>query len=197
MRESSVLQRIKLASAQIGCTLLRNNSGAATDSTGRLIRYGLGNESERLNNELKSGDLVGWTPLLITQADVGRTVAIFTNCECKSIDTGWRGKPRNKREHAQKAFIDLVIKNGGIAGFTASELDLYRMVARSSGENLATFQRGVQISTVYGCCKVVPSIDLIVRRSHTISLSAVAAPVNFTIIPTFVVTAAVPIAKVS
>lgn len=53
-----------------------------------------------------SSDLIGWTKKVITQDDVGKTVAIFTAIEIKY------GKTATTVE--QKAFINAVNSSGGL-----------------------------------------------------------------------------------
>lgn len=124
--ESRVQSLVRLAASKYGHKLLRNNSGAYSDDTGRVIRYGLGNDSKQLNDVYKSPDLIGWTSVTITPEMVGRHVAIVTGAECKGSD--FKGKPRNKREEAQENFLADIRKAGGIAGFVASEEDYYTLI---------------------------------------------------------------------
>lgn len=126
MNETSIQTELRLEASRLGMFLWRNNSGACRDVTGRVIRYGLGNDSARLNEHFKSSDLVGFTPMLITQEHVGKTVAVFTGVECKRSD--WRGHPTDKREIAQQAFLDTIKRGGGMAGFATSVSDLYTII---------------------------------------------------------------------
>ena len=113
--ESEIQQEIQLESPKHGVTLLRNNSGAFKDETGRLIRYGLGHTSN--NQPFKSSDLIGWTEVLITPKMVGTRVAIFTAVEIKS--ESWKPS-NNDREQAQNNFIMWVKSRGGIAAMLNS-----------------------------------------------------------------------------
>ena len=112
--EARVQSEIRLEAVRAGVRLFRNNSGAFKDDTGRLVRYGLGNESAALNAALKSSDLIGLRPRLITLADVGTTIAQFLARECKHPNWKYHG---SDAEIAQKAFIDLVTTEGGDAAF--------------------------------------------------------------------------------
>lgn len=109
--EDIVQQEIQLEAAQYGIILLRNNSGALKDITGRPVRFGLGNISKEVNKESKSSDLIGITPVVITPEMVGQTVGLFTAIEVK--DEKWK-KITTKRERAQQNFIDWTISLGGI-----------------------------------------------------------------------------------
>jgi len=116
--ESKVQKQIRLVTNLTGGLLLRNNSGVARElrEGGRLayVRYGLGNESEKLNKTFKSSDLIGITPVVIRPEHVGRTWGIFTAIETKR--TGWKycGNPREK---GQLFFINAIRARGGIAAF--------------------------------------------------------------------------------
>ena len=124
--ENLVQQKIRILAGYCGATLMRNNSGAATDQTGRLIRYGLGNDSAQLNQVVKSSDLIGFTELTIQARHIGKKMAIFTAIEVKA--TGWQYRPADKRAVAQRAFIDIINNAGGLAGFAQCEDDLKRIL---------------------------------------------------------------------
>jgi len=124
--ESELQQLIQLAGPMFGCILLRNNSGCLKDSKGRLVRFGIGNVSERHNEISKSSDLIGITEIVITPDMVGKTVGVFTAIEVKREDWQPRG---DKREKAQQAFIDWVIARGGIAGF-ANSVERFKQILK-------------------------------------------------------------------
>lgn len=125
MDESTLEQQIQLEGARFRVQLMRNNSGAFKDATGRFVWYGLGNVSKKHSANIKSSDLVGFTQVQITPDMVGQTVAIFTAIEVKR--PGWRMSMTDKRERAQKAFIDWINANGGRAGF-ATSLEEFRKI---------------------------------------------------------------------
>ena len=116
--EDVVQQRIRLMIGGAGMTPMRNNVGACQDQTGRLIRYGLMNDTKDLNEKFKSSDLIVPRPMLITQEWVGHVVGVFAAIECK--ETGWKLTPGDKRGQAQKNFHDLIRAAGGFAGFATS-----------------------------------------------------------------------------
>lgn len=126
MSEASVSQQIRLDAASCGVDLWRNNSGAFQDLTGRWIRYGLANDSAELNERIKSSDLIGVRPLLITPEWVGHTVGVFIAVETKQ--PGWR---MDQRAKAQAAFHDIVRKDGGFAGFASSVAEWRRIACLS------------------------------------------------------------------
>lgn len=113
--ESEVQAAIRCELARRGYKLWRNNSGAMRDQSGRLVRFGLGNESKQLNDRLKSSDLIGWVPVLITPAMVGSLIAQFVSLECKP--PGWHLTPGDVRGQAQRRWIDMVVADGGEARF--------------------------------------------------------------------------------
>lgn len=116
--EDEVQQEIQIAARYDDCILLRNNSGALKDETGRLVRYGLGNVSKEHNEKIKSSDLLGITKVTITPEMVGQTIGVFTAIEVKR--EGWKeNKKLDKRETAQQNFMNWVVINGGYAGFAA------------------------------------------------------------------------------
>lgn len=121
MSESGVTSHVRLAAAQLGVTLWRNNCGGFYDEQGRFVRYGLGSEAK-----LASSDWVGIRPVLITPEMVGQVLGVFTAVEMKK--EGWHFHPDDKHESDQKHFIDIVNANGGMSGFAQSVDDFYRII---------------------------------------------------------------------
>lgn len=117
--ESRALSQVRLAASEAGWRLFRNNVGACTDSDGRFIRYGLANDSKRINDALKSSDLIGIRPFVVTQAWVGHTVGQFVALEVKRPGWTYSG---TSREPAQAAFLALVESLGGYGRFTTGGL---------------------------------------------------------------------------
>ncbi len=117
--EADVLGAVRLGASQAGWTLFRNNVGACYDAEGRFIRYGLANDSGRMNASLKSSDLVGIRPVVIDPTHLGRTIGQFVALEVKR--SGWKFKG-TKREQAQQRFLALIASNGGHARFSTGEL---------------------------------------------------------------------------
>lgn len=112
--EAHAQSLIRLEAPACGVTLWRNNVGALTDASGRVVRFGLANDSAQLNAVLKSSDLIGWRSVVITPDMVGRTIAQVVARECKAPGWTYRGTPR---ETAQKAWLDLIAAAGGDACF--------------------------------------------------------------------------------
>lgn len=115
--EAYVQSTIRLEAPARGVMLFRNNAGAMTDETGRLVRYGLGHESKPFWDRVKSSDLIGWRKLLITPEWAGRTVAQFVSRECKPA--GWHMTPGDARAQAQAAWLAMVARDGGDACFAS------------------------------------------------------------------------------
>lgn len=115
MLESANQKAIRAKACQLGFRLFRNNSGALLDKRGIPVRFGLANESKAMNLKLKSSDLIG----------IYRKTGQFTAFECKEPDWKYTG---TEREVAQKAFIDLVLKDGGIAAFIKDPEELLNYV---------------------------------------------------------------------
>lgn len=127
MNEEPVKQRVRLRLSELGRINWRNNVGAATDATGRVIRYGLGNDSEALNKKFKSSDLVFVNPVLITPDMIGRVIGQWGAVETKHSD--WYMTPGDDRAIAQLAWIRLVRQYGGIGGFATGSGDVDRIIA--------------------------------------------------------------------
>lgn len=88
MKEGNISQLIRLGTPDIA-VLYRNNVGALKDSTGRLVRYGLG---------VGSSDLIG-----IRKSD-GRMVAIEVKV------------PGKNATPEQQQFLNIIKRHGGLAG---------------------------------------------------------------------------------
>jgi len=113
--ETDVQNRKRIQASEQGGRLWRNNSGVAIDpETRRPVRFGLCNDSARINGRVKSSDLIGITPKRVTPEMVHKVVGIFTAIECKK--PGWKYTGVAK-ERAQLRFLEMVISMGGIAYF--------------------------------------------------------------------------------
>jgi hypothetical protein len=132
MSESLTLKQIMIEFSRRGSRLFRNNVGSAW--MGKIFRpphtmtvavtnkdiiiYGARPVSFGL--AVGSSDLIGWTPVKITEHHLGKTFAIFTAIETKSN----RGRATN----AQEAFTNIVKASGGLS-----------TIARSVDESLEVF----------------------------------------------------------
>lgn len=113
--ESHVDSLVMLEASQKDVVLFRNNVGACKDERGRLIRYGLANESKKMNEKIKSSDRIGWRRVLITQDMVGHTIGQFVMREIKK--SAWTGKTLSKHEQAQADFMLMGLLAGCDASF--------------------------------------------------------------------------------
>lgn len=125
--ETDTQNRIRVEAAQRGGFLWRNNNGACRTNDGRTIRYGLGNDSKRINERFKSPDLVGIFPVTVQQRHIGQTLGVFAGIEIKHPD--WQG-PENDRDRAQAAFLAVIAHRGGIATFATDVSHLKRAIER-------------------------------------------------------------------
>jgi len=111
---------VRFQAANQGVTLWRNNVGVAEDSSGNVFRYGLCNDSKKINERFKSSDLIGFRPLMIQPSMVNRVIAQFVAVECKSGDWKFKGTDREK---AQQNFLDVVTGGGGVGAFSTGNID--------------------------------------------------------------------------
>lgn len=125
--EAATQAQLRVAAPRLGSMLLRNNNGACIDETGRMNRYGLGNDSKKLNTAWKSSDLIGITPITVQPHQVGMTLGIFTAVEVKH--PGWT-RPENDRDRAQEAFLVSVCQHGGLGMFVTHESQYNGYVTR-------------------------------------------------------------------
>jgi hypothetical protein len=116
--EAAVQSKVRLEAAHKGLKLWRNNVGALLDSRGVPVRYGLANDSPLLNKTIKSGDLIGWRPVVVTPAHVGSMIAQFVSRECKRPDWKYSG---DDHEKAQLRWAEAVTADGGDAAFCNGE----------------------------------------------------------------------------
>ena len=111
--ETSHMNALRIEAARHGVLLWRNNVGVLKDITGRAVRFGLANDSKRVNERLKSSDLIG--------PHQGRFCAFEVKLP------GWK-YTGSGREKAQLAFINLVKEHGGIAGFVTCWGDIAKLL---------------------------------------------------------------------
>lgn len=117
--ESAVQSLVRLEAARKGLHFWRNNVGAVHDrEAGTFIRYGLANDSAKVNEELKSADLIGIKPVLIGPEHLGHIIGQFCSREIKR--EGWRFTGTD-REIAQANWAVLVRSLGGDAQFASGE----------------------------------------------------------------------------
>jgi hypothetical protein len=109
VRESDIQNAIRLACARLA-TLFRNNvglgwAGEVADRWGSSLHI---RNARPLHAGLCKGssDLIGWTPITVTQEMVGRKVAVFTAIECKNA--------RGQISREQRNFLKRLKEDGGI-----------------------------------------------------------------------------------
>lgn len=119
--EAGVQSQVRLEAASRGWIMFRNNVGAMVDASGRMVRYGLANDSKRLNTHIKSADLVGLRPVTITQDMVGKVIGQFVSREIKASHWKYSGTPR---EQAQARWAEIINAAGGDARFCTGVHDL-------------------------------------------------------------------------
>lgn len=125
--EAWAQQRVRLNAAHAGAAAWRNNVGATPakcpdcGEPQRPVRYGLANDSTKLNKRVKSHDLILAIPRIITPAMVGSKIAQFGSVETKRPGWVYTG---TEREVAQAAWGALIVRLGGFATFSTGELNL-------------------------------------------------------------------------
>lgn len=122
MREVDVQALGRLEIARRGWLGWRNNVGVLMDSRGVPVRFGLANDSKTVNAKVKSGDVIGIIPTLITQQMVGTTLGQFASWEFKHA--GWKFNPNDEHERAQMRWAELVLLAGGHAQFVTDPTQL-------------------------------------------------------------------------
>jgi hypothetical protein len=138
-QETNVVNTIMIDSSSHGAKLFRNVRGLfyTKDSVKALILAAMTLNVGHIRNMIGqlrqvtggltvsgSGDLIGFTPVIITQEMVGQKIAVFTSIEVKT-KTGVVQKD-------QKHFVDFIVLNGGFAGVARSADDA-RKIMKISG----------------------------------------------------------------
>lgn len=108
--EARVQDEARLEASKLGWRLWRQNVGALKDETGRIVRYGICNDTPAMNKRIKSSDLIGIRPVIITPDMVGTTLGQFVAREIKKA--GWKYKG-TEHEQAQLRFGEIVMSLGG------------------------------------------------------------------------------------
>ena len=120
MREAEIQRDIHIKASSLGCRLFRNN--VAKSWVGKTIgpfnsfkTFPLAPGDIIIRNPRRfhaglckgSSDLIGWTPITITEDMVGKQVAVFTAIEVKA-KTG-----RATKE--QRIFLETIDSSGGLS----------------------------------------------------------------------------------
>lgn len=122
--EEATQSRLRVIAPSLASHLWRNNNGVMEDGD-RYIRFGLANDSKKLNDVFKSSDLIGITQMRIGPQHFGRTVGIFTAIEVKH--PRWV-TPENDRDEAQSNYLQHVNANGGLGFFCTHPGQLMTMI---------------------------------------------------------------------
>ena len=116
MRESKLLKSVITGFSQFGARLFRNNVGLAW--TGDVTRISPTEILIKNARPIKFGlcvgssDCIGFTPLVISEKHLGKTIAVFSAIETKSKNG------RTSRE--QVNFVNYVKSQGGYAAVVRS-----------------------------------------------------------------------------
>lgn len=113
--EAHVDSLISLEASEKDILWMRNNVGACQDKTGRVIRYGLLNESKQMNEQTKSPDRVGIRRVVVTPDMVGGVIGQFVAREIKHAT--WTGRTLSPHEQAQLRCLQLFTLYGADASF--------------------------------------------------------------------------------
>lgn len=111
--EALVQAEVRLEASRVGARMFRNNVGAGTVmESNSFVRWGLANDSKTVNSQVKSADLIGIRPVIITPAHVGTVFGRFVSREIKRPGWKYRG---TEREEAQLRWAQIVYALGGDA----------------------------------------------------------------------------------
>ena len=119
--EAELQALVRLHASKNGFRVWRNNVGAVHTSDDRFIRFGLANESEKMNKMIKSADLIGIKPILIEKNHMGITIGQFVSYEVKAPQ---RSHTNKQRLDAQIAWRNLILAFGGDARIIRSVEDI-------------------------------------------------------------------------
>lgn len=130
MSEANLMRKIMVRLSSMGWRVFRNNIGMAwRGSPSFYLKRGQvykakGGEMVIVNPVPihyglceGSGDIIGWKPYTVTEADVGRKIAIFVSPEVKK---------RTKPSPEQIKFRDAVLAAGGVAFLVDDENLTYK-----------------------------------------------------------------------
>lgn len=129
MRESELLKKIHVALSKTG-RFFRNNVGVGWAGSAKryseptIIQIQPGDVLIRNARPLHSGlcvgssDLIGWRTKIISERDVGKSVAVFSAVEVKT--------PKGHLSNEQRFFLEAVTKAGGSAVVVRSVEDALR-----------------------------------------------------------------------
>lgn len=134
--EARAQQETRMHIAQQGAFGFRNNVGATKAEELHVcpscsyrfkvvqqpVRYGLGNDSAKMNKNMKSHDVILAIPRIITPQMVGSKIAQFGSVECKR--EGWTFNPNDPHEVAQAKWGFFITQAGGFSAFSTGRVKL-------------------------------------------------------------------------
>ena len=118
--EADVQSRVRVMASERGDVLWRNTVGAGKQENGSYIRWGLCNDSAKVNERVKSADLIGIRRVLITSQMVGSHIGQFHSVEVKRPRWRYTG---TAHEQAQLRWIEAIVAMGGAAEFSTGGLN--------------------------------------------------------------------------
>jgi hypothetical protein len=116
MSESAIQRAIRHRLGQLRLPFLRYNVGTFYTAQGSVVHIG----------EKGVSDLIGITPHVVTQEDVGKTVGIFTALEIKKP----KGQTAAHRRESQGNYLRLVNRLGGLGAIVKSPEDAETVVTQ-------------------------------------------------------------------
>lgn len=125
VKETRIQAKILIEASKLGARLFRNNVAKGWIGKHKKTLNGsiLIEDPRRLNSGLcvGSSDLIGWTPIEITEDMLGKKIAVFTAVEVKTA-TG-------KVSDDQRRFLRAVEASGGLALVGRSAEDVRQCLA--------------------------------------------------------------------
>lgn len=137
MSEFKIMQDIQVFASKLGCRLFRNNVGLGW--VGKSVRI-----DRRMTVQVDAGDvivkharplhaglclgssdLIGFTPIVVTESMIGQTFAVFTAAEIKDSN--------GRATKEQAAFLAMIHDMGGIAVLAKSGDNLTAAVNKKRG----------------------------------------------------------------
>lgn len=139
MSEGGIMRDCMKRASMLGMRLFRNNVGVGLVVRGKsaphreaimkacmTLAHQMGGSAAHIRFGLGegSGDCIGWTPHLVTEADLDKTLAIFTSAEIKT--------KMGRSSDAQKQHAIIVRNSGGIAFVARSADDVAKNATQNS-----------------------------------------------------------------
>jgi hypothetical protein len=117
MKENQIQQDIRLRLSEMRAGLyLRYNVGTFLTMDGRPVKIG----------EPGVSDLIGITPHVVTEEDVGRTIGVFTALETKQV----KDTTAKERKESQGNFLRRVNELGGLGAIVRAVADAENVVEK-------------------------------------------------------------------